>query len=66
MARKHLDAVRKAARAIDNARENLGDRMLEAQESGETVVDICEVAGLGRTRVYELIDEAKRRREQRG
>jgi hypothetical protein len=62
MARKHLDAVRKAAASITAAREALGERMLAAQESGETVDDICEAAGLGRTRAYELINQAKERR----
>ena len=64
MARKHLNAVRKAATAIDAARERLADLMLEAQESGETVTDIAEAAGLGRSRVHELLRQARRRREQ--
>ena len=57
-----MDAIRKAVKQIDVAELQLGDRMLEAQESGETVVDISKVAELGRTRVYELINAAKRRR----
>jgi len=61
MARKHLNAVRKAAAAIDTAREKLAHAMLEAQESGETVVDISEAAGLGRSRVHELLRQARRR-----
>ena len=62
MARKHLKALERAVKDIETARQRLGDLMLEAQESGETVVDIAEVTGLGRTRVYELINDAKRRR----
>ena len=62
MARKHLNAVRKAAAAIDTAREALGDRMLEAQDSGETVTDIADAAGLGRSRVHELLRQARQRR----
>ena len=60
MARKHMDAIRKVVRQIEDAKLQLGDRMLEAQESGETVVNICKVAELRRTRVYELINAAKR------
>jgi hypothetical protein len=63
MARRHLDAVRKAAASIAAAKETLGERMLAAQESGETVDDICKAAGLGRTRAYELINKAKARRQ---
>jgi hypothetical protein len=64
MARKHLDAVRRAALRIDTAKQLLGDRMLEAQESGETITDICHAAGLKRTRAYELIGQAKERRQE--
>jgi len=63
MAQKHLKAVTKAARAIDAAREQLADAILEALDSGETVVDIGKAAGLGRSRVYELIREARQKRE---
>ena len=66
MAQKHLRAVTEAALAIKVANERLGDRMLVAQESGEIVNDICKAAGLGRTRVYELINEAKARRQPPG
>jgi len=62
MAQKHLRAVAKAAAAIETAHVTLGDRMLAAQESGETIADICEAANLGRTRVYELINAARTRR----
>jgi AcrR family transcriptional regulator len=62
MARKHLDAVRRGPGRIDAARAHFADAILAAKESGETIDDICEAAGLGRTKVYELINEAKRRR----
>ena len=58
-----MDAIRNAARARDKADAVLGDRMLEAQDSGETMVDIAKAAGLGRTRAYELLDAAKARRD---
>ena len=64
MARKHLNAVRKASAAIDTARARLAELMLEAQESGETVTDIADAAGLGRSRVHELLRQARRRREE--
>jgi len=64
VARKHLNAVRKASAAIDAARARLAELMLEAQESGETVTDIAAAAGLGRSRVDELLRQARRRREE--
>lgn len=63
MAQKHLRAVTKAAAAIKTAHQQLGDKILAAQESGEIVDDICKAAGLGRSRVYELLNEAKARRQ---
>ena len=62
MARRHLEAVRRAVRRIDDARQALGDAMLAAQESGETIRDIQEAAGLGRSQTFELIRQAKERR----
>ena len=64
MALKHLDAVRRAAKRIETAKQVLGDKMLDAQQSGETVVDICKAAGLKRSRAYDLINAAKQRRQR--
>ena len=64
MAQKHLRAVRRAAAAIDAARDTLADKMLIAQESGEIVPDIAKAAGLSRSRCHELLRQARQRREQ--
>jgi hypothetical protein len=64
MARKHLDAVRRAVRRSAAADAHVGDAMLAAKESGETIKDICEAAGMGRTKAYELIRQARERRQK--
>lgn len=38
--------------------------MLEARDSGETVDDIAEAAGLKRSQTYELMNQAAARRDR--
>ena len=64
MARKHLDAVRRGPGRIKAEQNHFADAILDAHESGETIQDICEAAGMGRTKVYELIRLAKERRRE--
>jgi hypothetical protein len=63
MARKHLDEIRRAVRRSAVADAHVGDAMLAAKESGETIGDICAAAGMGRTKAYELIRQARERRQ---
>lgn len=64
MARKHLDAIREYVRRKAADQVHYEDAILEAHESGENPKDIGEAAGIGRTKVYELIRKAKERRRQ--
>jgi hypothetical protein len=66
MARKHLDAVRKATVAVERARQQLRMAIWEAVQSGESYRDIGEQAGISHVRVGELYHEERRRREQEG
>lgn len=61
MAQRHLKAVERAARRVDQARAALGDAILAAQRSGESLTDIAPHAGLSRSRVHELAREAAKR-----
>jgi len=60
MARKHLEAVRRAAGRVDAARAGLGEAVRQASLSGESLRDIAPYAGLKPTRVGELVREAER------
>lgn len=64
MARKHLDAVRRAAGKIVTARGQLADAMLAARDAEETVDDIAAAAGLKRSQTYELLSQAAARRQE--
>jgi len=61
MAQKHLKNVRKCADRLEHARAELGDAILAAYQSGETIADIVPWCGLSRSRVYELWNDAKAR-----
>jgi predicted HTH domain antitoxin len=63
VAQKDLRNVAKAAKRVDEARAGLARAILAAQESGEVLTDIAPYAGLSRSRVHELLREAKRRTE---
>jgi hypothetical protein len=64
MARKHLDAVRRAVSRRAAADAHLEDAILAAKESGETTEDIEAAAGFGRTKVYEMIRRARARQRR--
>jgi hypothetical protein len=60
VAQKHLRNVAKAAAQLEQARAGLARAIVAAQESGETITDIAPHARLSRSRVHELIREAKK------
>lgn len=55
MAQKHLRDVEAALRNVERAQERLRDAILAASESGETLRDIGERAGLSPQRVHQII-----------
>lgn len=63
MSRRDLRRVERAAAKVGKARLELGDAILAAQESGESLRDIAPFAGLSYSRVHELVQEARKRRE---
>jgi hypothetical protein len=65
VARKELDRVRSAAKRLGDCRARLGDAMLAAQRSGESVRYIAEWADMSPATTQRLLDEAKARRLER-
>jgi len=61
VAQRHLRAVQAARRRLDRARDELGDRILQAHRSGESYQDIAQWAGLSKSRVQELAQQAAER-----
>jgi hypothetical protein len=60
VAQRDLKNVAKAAKQLEQARAGLARAILKAQQSGEVITDIAPYAGLSRSRVHELIREAKK------
>lgn len=65
MAQKHLRNVQTAAKKLGECRARLGDAMLTAQRSGESVRHIAEWADMSPTTTQRLLDEAKGRERKR-
>jgi hypothetical protein len=65
VAQKELKKVRSAAKRLGDCRARLGDAMLAAQRSGESVQDIADWAGLPKTTAQRILDEAKQRERER-
>ena len=61
MAQKHLRRVRQAAADISQARRRFDLAVVDAYESGETLRDIAEWAGVGHQRIHQIIRDARAR-----
>jgi hypothetical protein len=61
MAQRDLKRVRRQAEKLGRARAELGDAILAAHRSGESVRDIAPYAGMSSSRVFELLKETEQR-----
>ena len=61
VAQRDLRRVRTAAGKVERAEHELKDAILAAVESGESYRDIAPYAGLSFSRVYQIVQEAKRK-----
>lgn len=59
VAERDLKRVQRAARKVDEARDELREAMLLARDSGETLEAIGRAAGLSRQRVAQIMDERR-------
>lgn len=59
VAQSDLRRVARVRARLEKTRLELGDAMLRAQHSGESIRDIAAAAGLSPTRVHELLREAR-------
>jgi DNA-directed RNA polymerase specialized sigma24 family protein len=60
VAQRDLRRVQTKARAVKRAEQELHEAILAAVESGESYRDIAPYAGLSSSRVYQIVQEAKR------
>lgn len=61
MAQKHLRKVKQAANDINQARRRFELVVLEAHQSGETLRDIADWAGVSHQRIHQIIRDARDR-----
>jgi len=59
VAKRDLKRVERAARQVDQAREELRDAIALARQAGETFEDIGHAAGMSRQRVQQIFNERK-------
>lgn len=59
MSQRDLRRVTKCAEALERARENMFDAILAARDSGESLRDIAQAAGLSHQRVHQITSERK-------
>lgn len=59
MAQRDLKRVRQVVERKRRLRKELAGAILAAHESGESIRDIAEFAGLSSSRVFELLNEAR-------
>jgi len=64
MAQRDLRHVRTKANAVQRATRDLAEAILRASEAGESVRDIAPYAGLSPSRVHQLLQQARERRDQ--
>ena len=62
MAQRDLRRVATQARKVESAQAGLRDAILRALDSGESFRDIAPFAGLSPSRVYQIVQEARRER----
>jgi len=59
VAKRDLRRVQRAARGVDQARDELRVAIVDAREAGETFEDIGRAAGISRQRVQQILNERK-------
>jgi hypothetical protein len=64
VAQNDLKKVRTAARRLGDCRARLGDAMLAAQRSGESVRAIADWADIPISTTHRILDEAKQRERE--
>jgi hypothetical protein len=62
VAQRDLRRVRSRAEKVQRAEQELRDAIMQALDSGESYRDIAPYAGLSSSRVYAIVQEAKRER----